>query len=110
MEANNIDSLVYQFKWNDEDPKDWQTVRISKLDKSSNSKSVPFTTHAKKIMKDVKELCKSYAAARIIWTDTDGEIVSTEWSDPVGPLYTLTMDNDARTTFAYGLDGANPCQ
>ena len=106
MEASNIDSLVYEFKWNDEDPGKWTRRTISK--KQAGTNSVSYVLHAERTLDGLKELCVSYASARIIWRDQDGLEYFTEWSNPVGPLYTLTKSNDDRTTFAMGLE--NPCK
>lgn len=114
MESETIDSLVYEFKWNDEDPKVWIRKRISVNQDSTNS--VSFVTHAEKTLNGLRELCVSYASARIIWfgshTGSAKTVIHdttiTEWSNPVGPLYTLTKSNDDRTTFAMGL--GNPCK
>ncbi len=112
MESNGIDSLVYEFKWNDEAPEKWERVKISKYSEG-NLNSVNFDTEAKKTYNDIKELCLSYASARIIWwgsRDSTGKKDSlyTEWSKPVGPLYTLTTGYQARTTWAKSFT-KSPC-
>jgi len=116
MESQNMDSLVYQFKWNDEDPSAWTQIKISLKQDTTNS--VNYITHAERIIDGVKNLCVSYASARLIWwgthTDSQGkdihDTIFTEWANPVGPLYTFTESNDARTTYATGLYGTDPCR
>ena len=104
IEADNMDSLVYEFRWNDEDSTHWDRIKIS------NSKPIKYINDSQRTF-TLKELCHSYASARIIWTDKkDKTQFRTEWSDPVGPLYTLTVNTDARTKFAYPFEGKNPCE
>ncbi|WP_407449272.1 hypothetical protein [Fibrobacter sp.] len=106
MESETLDSLVYEFKWNDDDPKEWKRVGISVS--QGNTNSVNYVNYAEKDIDGKKNLCVSYASARIVWIDKDGQSIFTEWSEPVGPLYTLTISTEARTTFApYS---GNPCK
>lgn len=104
VEAANVESLVYEFRWNNEDSTKWDRIEVS------NTPPVQYINESTRTF-SLKELCRSYASARIIWTDkNDNKQFRTEWSDPVGPLYTLTQDTDDRTEFAKGLAGVNPCK
>lgn len=107
----NTVNLEYQFRWNNEEYQDWvtigvtdttgkllneyQTLVLRRLDNNTppeGKTEVPDNYKASLI-------CHFYSQARIIWTvrDENNEVVkdTTDWSEPVGPLY------DAKNAFEY---------
>ena len=101
---DEADKIVYEFRWNDEKPEQWDRVKIS-----NSSSKVKFVTDTTRIFTSKASMCHSYASARIIWyTGKDSTV--TEWSAPVGPLYTLTQaPSEGRTEFTFTEGTENPC-
>ena len=104
IEAENTSDIVIDFRWNNDTPDKWDHVKIS------NSDQIDFATDWARTFNTLNDLCHSYASARITWTNTDGKEIHTEWSDPAGPLYTLTQqDSRGKTEFTFTENGDNPC-
>lgn len=107
----SADSMFYEFRWNDESPKDWRRIKISdyepQVDKSA-PKIPDFVTDTLNLFSK-NEMCHSYASVRIICYQGDQVEVS-EWSDPVGPLYTLTQSPaEGKTEYTFTEGSENPC-
>ena len=106
----SADSMFYEFRWNDETPRDWHRIKISdyqpQVDKSA-PKNPDFVTDTLNLFSK-NEMCHSYASVRMIWYQGDQVEVS-EWSDPVGPLYTLTQTPAGKTEFTFTEGSENPC-
>ena len=85
IESEMTESLVYEFRWNDEDSTHWDRVNVS------NSPKTKISYDALRTFDSLYRLCLSYASVRAIWTYKKGNTqkqIHTEWSDPIGPLYT----------------------
>ena len=105
------DSVIYEFRWNDEQPREWHRIKISDYQPiaGKNPPKQPDVVTDTLINLNKYDMCHSYGSVRVIWYFEDQVEVS-EWSDPVGPLYTLTQEPDAgRTEFTFTDGSDNPC-
>lgn len=105
------DSVIYEFRWNDEQPREWHRIKISDYQPiaGKNPPKQPEVITDTLINLNKYDMCHSYGSVRVIWYFEDQVEVS-EWSDPVGPLYTLTQEPDAgRTEFTFTDGSDNPC-
>ena len=105
------DSVIYEFRWNDEQPRDWHRIKISDYQPiaGKNPPKQPDVVTDTLINLNKYDMCHSYGSVRVIWYFEDQVEVS-EWSNPVGPLYTLTQEPDAgRTEFTFTDGSDNPC-
>ena len=105
------DSVIYEFRWNDEQPREWHRIKISDYQPiaGKNPPKQPDVVTDTLINLNKYDMCHSYGSVRVIWYFEDQVEVS-EWSDPVGPLYTLTQEPEAgRTEFTFTDGSDNPC-
>ena len=105
------DSVVYEFRWNDETPREWHRIRISDYQPAAgkNPPKQPEVVTDTLILLNKYDMCHSYGSVRVIWYFEDQVEVS-DWSDPVGPLYTLTQaPEEGRTEFTFSDGSDNPC-
>jgi hypothetical protein len=105
------DSVIYEFRWNDEQPREWHRIKISDYQPiaGKNPPKQPDVVTDTLINLNKYDMCHSYGSVRVIWYFEDQVEVS-EWSDPVGPLDTLTQEPDAgRTEFTFTDGSDNPC-
>jgi hypothetical protein len=81
------DSVIYEFRWNDEQPREWHRIKISDYQPiaGKNPPKQPDVVTDTLINLNKYDMCHSYGSVRVIWYFEDQVEVS-EWSDPVGPL------------------------
>lgn len=107
----SFDSVVYEFRFNEENPREWKRVAVSDYEPkaSKNSPKTPDYITQTYVLQNEYDMCHSYGSVRTIWY-SGKEVESSDWSDPVGPLYTLTQaPEEGRTEFTFTEGKDNPC-